>query len=126
LFAIHVRFFFSSSFITWDTIRNSEMQLRICVAMSNDGRSPLTSLKTLNNRPEMKDVGKDPSPGAVDVGDRHLMFGVSSYAGVNLHRALHFGTVGFRSFGELNEATTYRIGLFDSENIRGYTACAEK
>jgi hypothetical protein len=56
----------------------------------------------------------------------HLLFGGSSSAGANLRRALHFGTVGFQSVGELTEATAYRIGLFDPENSHGYTACAGK
>jgi hypothetical protein len=54
------------------------------------------------------------------------MFGGSSSASANLRRALHFETVGFRPFRELIEATAYRIGLFDPENNRGYTARAEK
>jgi hypothetical protein len=54
------------------------------------------------------------------------MFGGSNIAGANLRRALHFGIVGFRSFGELTEATAYRIGPFDPENCRGYTACTGK
>jgi hypothetical protein len=54
------------------------------------------------------------------------MFSGSSSVKAQLRWALHFGTVGFRCFGELIEATAYRIGLFDPENSRGYTACAGK
>jgi hypothetical protein len=54
------------------------------------------------------------------------MFGELSSAGANLRQALRFGTVGFRFFGELTEAIVYRIGPFDPENSRGYTAYAGK
>jgi hypothetical protein len=59
------------------------------------------------------------------IANDHLMFDGSSSAGANLSRALHFGTAGFRSFGELTEATAYSLGLFDPENTHGYRMCGK-